>query len=193
MTPSPFRVEIMRDAHDRKTFRCGEDALDRYFHAQATQDIRRRIANCFVAVHAATGRVAEYYTLSAASMPFVDLPPEDSKRLPRYLTCQRFESGDWRRMDDFRDTGWARRCWRMRLAEPFRPMPQPSLCWLTPKTIMPAAFYRRHAFRALLTSPECVPAARNGGGNATRRRQPLSVRGLIRPASSGAPWSYPHS
>ena len=48
-----------------------------------TQDIRRRVANCFVA---ATGYVAAYYTLSATSVPLADLPPEDAKRLPRYPT-----------------------------------------------------------------------------------------------------------
>ena len=36
-----------------KRFRCGEDSLDRYLQTQATQDIRRNIANCFVAVEIA--------------------------------------------------------------------------------------------------------------------------------------------
>jgi GNAT superfamily N-acetyltransferase len=53
---------------------------------QATQDIRRRIANCFVAVEAATGSLAAYYTIAAASIPLIDLPPEEAKRLPRYPT-----------------------------------------------------------------------------------------------------------
>jgi ribosomal protein S18 acetylase RimI-like enzyme len=65
---------------------CGEDALDRYFRTQVTQDVRRHIANCFVAVEAASVRVAAYHTLSAASVPITDLPPEDVKRLPRYPT-----------------------------------------------------------------------------------------------------------
>jgi ribosomal protein S18 acetylase RimI-like enzyme len=81
---NPFRNEPLSERHDRTGFRSGEEALDRYFQTQATQDIRRRVANCFVAVEAATGRVAAYYTLSAASIAFGDLPPEDSKRLPRY-------------------------------------------------------------------------------------------------------------
>jgi hypothetical protein len=37
-------------------FRCGEDAVDHYFQTQATQDIRRRIADCFVAVEVVTNR-----------------------------------------------------------------------------------------------------------------------------------------
>jgi ribosomal protein S18 acetylase RimI-like enzyme len=83
---SPFRFERIGEQHDRAAFRCGEEALDRYFQTQATQDIRRRVANCFVAVEVTTNQVAAYYTLSAASIPVVDLPPEEIKRLPRYPT-----------------------------------------------------------------------------------------------------------
>ncbi|MGA2739717.1 MAG: GNAT family N-acetyltransferase [Bryobacteraceae bacterium] len=86
MTPGAFRFEALGGQHDCASFRCGEDALDRYLQTQATQDIRRNIANCFVAVEVATARVAAYYTLSAASIPLVDLPPEDIKHLPRYPT-----------------------------------------------------------------------------------------------------------
>ena len=86
MTASPFRFEPLSNAHDRTLFRCGEEPLDRYFQTQATQDIRRHIAHCFVAVETRTGQVAAYYTLSAASIPLMDLPPEEAKRLPRYPT-----------------------------------------------------------------------------------------------------------
>ena len=48
--------------------------------------MRRRVANYFVAIEAATGQSAAYYTLSAASMPLVDLPADETKRLPRYPT-----------------------------------------------------------------------------------------------------------
>jgi ribosomal protein S18 acetylase RimI-like enzyme len=86
MTEVPFRLAPLGAEHDRDSFCCGEEALDRYFKTQATQDIRRRIANCFVAVEAATGIVAAYYTIAAASIPLVDLTPEEAKRLPRYST-----------------------------------------------------------------------------------------------------------
>lgn len=86
MIPAPFRFEMLGDGHDRGAFHCGEDALNRYFQTQVTQDIRRRITNCFVIVEAATGKVAAYYTLSAASIPLVDLPADEVRRLPRYPT-----------------------------------------------------------------------------------------------------------
>lgn len=83
---SPFRLEALASSHDRSTFASGEARLDRYFQTQATQDIRRRIANCFVAVEIVTGQVAAYYTIASASVPTPDLPPDEAKRLPRYPT-----------------------------------------------------------------------------------------------------------
>lgn len=81
---NPFRIEPLGDLHDRKAFSSGEEALDRYFLSQVTQDIRRLVAKCFVAVERDTGTVAGYYTLSSASIPITDLSPEETKRLPRY-------------------------------------------------------------------------------------------------------------
>ena len=83
MTP-PFRVELLGPAHDRSSFRCGQEALDRYLKTQAGQDSRRRIANCFVIVESASGSIAGYYTLSSASIPLADLPEGESRKLPRY-------------------------------------------------------------------------------------------------------------
>ncbi len=77
-------MEALAEPHDRNGFVCGEEPLDRYFKTQVTQDIRRRISNCFVAVEAASGAVAGFYTLAATSIPTPDLPPEVTRRLPRY-------------------------------------------------------------------------------------------------------------
>jgi ribosomal protein S18 acetylase RimI-like enzyme len=81
-----FRLEPLGEQHERSLFRCGENPLDRYFQTQVTQDIRRHIAHCFVAVESATSNVAAYYTICAASIPLVDLPPDETRRLPRYPT-----------------------------------------------------------------------------------------------------------
>jgi GNAT superfamily N-acetyltransferase len=71
-------------AHDRSSFSCGSPSLDRYLREQASQDIKRLMANCFVAVETATNAIAGYYTLSATNVPANELPPEVLKRLPRY-------------------------------------------------------------------------------------------------------------
>ncbi|HME21638.1 MAG TPA: GNAT family N-acetyltransferase [Acetobacteraceae bacterium] len=79
----PFVVEPLGSAHDRRSFTCGVETLDRYFHQHVSQDIRRRLSNCFVAVGAG-GDVAGYYTFSASSLPMTDLPADLASRLPRY-------------------------------------------------------------------------------------------------------------
>jgi len=81
--PGEFRIEALGPVHNRKKFSCGVAALDHYFRELATQDIRRRISNCFVACDEA-GMVAAHYTFAATSLPLSDIPPEDTKRLPRY-------------------------------------------------------------------------------------------------------------
>lgn len=78
-----FSIDALSAAHDRKSFSCGVDALDRYFRELATQDIKRRVSNCFVAV-AENGMVAGYYTFAATGIPLVELPADVAKRLPRY-------------------------------------------------------------------------------------------------------------
>jgi predicted GNAT family N-acyltransferase len=42
------------------------------------------VTACYVAIEAATGTVAGYYTLAAAGIPLAEMPPEFAKRLPRY-------------------------------------------------------------------------------------------------------------
>jgi GNAT superfamily N-acetyltransferase len=80
---SGFVIEPLA-AHDRSTFSCGSPPLDRYLREQASQDVRRLLASCFVAADTATQALAGYYTLAATSVLANDLPPEILKRLPRY-------------------------------------------------------------------------------------------------------------
>lgn len=86
MSPAPLRFDTLGGEHDRTAFHSGDEALDGYFQRQVNQDIRRRITTCFVVVETSTCQVAAYYTLSAASIPLVDLPPDEAQRLPRYPT-----------------------------------------------------------------------------------------------------------
>ncbi len=78
-----FRIEALSPAHARKSFSSGSALLDRYLHDLATQDIKRRVSNCFVALDD-TGAIAGYYTFAAASFPLTELSAEETKRLPRY-------------------------------------------------------------------------------------------------------------
>ena len=77
-------MEPLSGNHDRSQFLSGSDALDRYFREQASQDTKRRIATCFVAVSIAAQDVAGYYTLTATSIVLSSFSPEIVKKLPRY-------------------------------------------------------------------------------------------------------------
>jgi ribosomal protein S18 acetylase RimI-like enzyme len=79
-----FVIEILGPSHDRGSFSTGALALDRYLRSQASQDVRRRAAACYVAVEASLDRVAGYYTLAASGIPLSEMPAALAKRLPRY-------------------------------------------------------------------------------------------------------------
>lgn len=81
---APFRLEPLGSGHDRDAFSCGVKALDRYLASQASQDIKRRVSACYVALEVTSGKVVGYYTLAAGSVPLNDLSPALTKRLPRY-------------------------------------------------------------------------------------------------------------
>jgi ribosomal protein S18 acetylase RimI-like enzyme len=78
-------TEALNSGHDRTGFSCGVEALDQYLRERATQDIRRRVSNCFVALGPAGG-IAAYYTFAATGIPLTDLAPAVIRRLPRYPT-----------------------------------------------------------------------------------------------------------
>ena len=69
--------------HDRAAFSCGVAALDDWFRLRAGQDERRNVARVFVAIDDRHGIVG-FYSLSAFTLAIPDLPPDHSKRLPRY-------------------------------------------------------------------------------------------------------------
>ncbi len=78
-----FVTEALRRDHRRDSFVSGVAALDRYLHELALHDVKRRVAGCYVAV-ADDGDIAGFYTLAATHVPMDALPPETTKKLPRY-------------------------------------------------------------------------------------------------------------
>jgi len=79
-----FRIEPLSNIHDRSRFVSGSAPLDRYLREQASQDIKRRIARCFVVLSVEAEEVAGFYTLAAASVALDLLPRQMTKKLPRY-------------------------------------------------------------------------------------------------------------
>jgi GNAT superfamily N-acetyltransferase len=155
MTSAAFRFEPLGSQHDRESFRCGEHALDRYLREQATQDVRRKFANCFVAIEIATGTVAAYYTLSASSIVLVDLPAEITKRLPRYPTVPAIRIGRLAVHERFHGRGVGSAVLAdagnraMRAAAAFAIL-------VDAKDDHTVAFYEHQGFRALVSRPRSL-------------------------------------
>jgi GNAT superfamily N-acetyltransferase len=78
------RVELLGAQHDRSSFSCGISALDEYFQNQAGQDARRSVTRVYVAVDDFTGAIVGFYTLSATSIAWLDIPEHLARKLPRY-------------------------------------------------------------------------------------------------------------
>jgi GNAT superfamily N-acetyltransferase len=91
MTKAPFHVTALHSDHDRTNFCSGSEPLDRYLREQISQDIKRRVATCFVAFN--NQRIAGYYTLASASIMLADLPSSIGKKLPRYPTVPSVRMG----------------------------------------------------------------------------------------------------
>jgi GNAT superfamily N-acetyltransferase len=83
MSARPFIVAPLKTGHDRSLFHSGSEPLDQYLREQVTQDMRRRVAACFVVLEE-NDRIIGYYTLASASVPLTSLPLDIRKKLPRY-------------------------------------------------------------------------------------------------------------
>ncbi len=101
---APIQFVALDAAHDRSLFNSASEPLDRYFKQQVTQDVRRKVASCFVAMTDGN-RIAGYYTLSAMSFLLSDLPQEMIKKLPRYPSVPAIRMGRLAVDQDFKGQG----------------------------------------------------------------------------------------
>lgn len=81
-------VSLDAAVHERDPFDCGDAKLNLYLREQAAQDIKRKVAGCWVLSRQdAPNQVLGYYTLSSEAVDMGELgkaAPEVLKRLPRY-------------------------------------------------------------------------------------------------------------
>jgi ribosomal protein S18 acetylase RimI-like enzyme len=89
----------------RGPFCCGVEALDRYFHRQVSQDIRRRLTAFYVALCGDSERICGFYTLSACHIALPDLPAEITRKLPPYPAVPAVRIGRLAVDQDFRGQG----------------------------------------------------------------------------------------
>jgi ribosomal protein S18 acetylase RimI-like enzyme len=79
-----FVIELLNARHNRNSFDCGVESLNRYLQQQATQDIRRNVATVCVACSSESAETAGYYSLANAGVSSSVLPDILQKKMPRY-------------------------------------------------------------------------------------------------------------
>jgi GNAT superfamily N-acetyltransferase len=149
-------IEALNQSHDRKAFSCGVPALDRYLSEQASQDVKRRIGNCFVAVDRDAGTIAAYYTLAAASLPFTSLPEAETKRLPRYPVLPATLIGRLAVDLRYQGNGLGSALIADALHRSMRAEPASFSLLVDAKDGNAVAFYRKHGFMPLNSRPQSL-------------------------------------
>ncbi len=148
MSGAPFLLAQLDAAHDRTAFSSDSEPLNRYLREQVTQDIRRRVAACFVAV-ADEQRIAGYYTLASTSLRLTDLPASVGKKLPRYPTVPAVRMGRLAVDQAFKGQGLGGALLADALDRAARSEIAAFALMVDAKDEVAAAFYRHHGFMAL--------------------------------------------
>ena len=73
----------LHSEHKKSNFSCGNEMLDIYLQKQANQDVKRKLAACFVITDAETNLVKGYYTLSNNSISLDIVPDAFKNKLPK--------------------------------------------------------------------------------------------------------------
>jgi ribosomal protein S18 acetylase RimI-like enzyme len=154
--PPGFRIEVLSTPHDRAGFSCGADPLDRYLRTQASQDMRRRVSNCFVALPDGTATIAGFYTLAAASIPVHDLPDEATRRLPRYPVLPAALIGRLAVDQRFKGNQLGAALLFDAMLRALRADPAVLTVIVDAKDETAAAFYRRHGFTPFVSRPSSL-------------------------------------
>lgn len=148
MSGAPFRLSPLDIAHDRSAFDSGSESLNRYLKEHVGQDVRRRVAACFVAL-ASNDRIAGYYTLASASLLLTDLPAAIGKKLPRYPTVPTVRMGRLAVDQAFKGQGLGGALLADALDRAARSEIAAYALMVDAKDDDAAAFYQHHGFIAL--------------------------------------------
>jgi ribosomal protein S18 acetylase RimI-like enzyme len=152
MSSAPFLLAPLDAAHDRAAFNCNSEPLNRYLREQVTQDTRRRVAACFVAL-ADGQRIIGYYTLASACLLLADLPSSTAKKLPRYPTVPAVRMGRLAIDQAFKGQGLGGALLADALDRAARSEIAAFALMVDAKDEAAGAFYRHHGFIALPDTP----------------------------------------
>jgi predicted GNAT family N-acyltransferase len=76
-----FHTVELNPSHKKELFSCEEPSLENYIQTQAKQDIKRKVAACFV-LEGEKGIIKGYYTLSSDNVDRSIIPLELQKKMP---------------------------------------------------------------------------------------------------------------
>ncbi len=148
MNDKTFEVVGLESGHQRSTFCSGSEHLDSYLKQQVSQDMRRRVTACYVAL-GADKRIAGYYTLASASILLSDLPIALSKKLPRYPTVPAIRMGRLAVDNAFKGLGLGGALLADALVRSMRAEIAAYALFVDAKDESAAAFYQHHGLVAL--------------------------------------------
>lgn len=77
-----MNISILNKTHNRKGFQCEEQRLTHYIQRQVSQDVKKKLAICFVATDE-DNSVMGYYTLSSESLGREQIPDKYIKKVPQ--------------------------------------------------------------------------------------------------------------
>ena len=155
MSRAPFELALLNGAHKRTAFNSGSAPLDRYLREQVAQDVRRRVAACFVA--ATDGkRIAGYYTLASASLLLAELPTSTGRKLPRYPTVPAVRMGRLAVDQGFKGQGLGSALLADALGRAARSEVAAYALMVDAKDDAAENFYQHHGFIALPDSPRTL-------------------------------------
>ncbi len=77
-----MEISILDKTHNRKNFECEEKSLTDYIQRQVSQDVKKRLAICFVASDS-ENNVRGYYTLTSESLGRELIPEKYLKKVPK--------------------------------------------------------------------------------------------------------------
>lgn len=155
MSGAPFRIALLDSGHDRSAFTSSSAPLDRYLREQVSQDMRRKVAACFVAL-TDDQRIAGYYTLASASLLLADLPAATAKKLPRYPTVPAVRMGRLAVDQAFKGLGLGAALLADALERAARSEIASYAMVVDAKDEKAVAFYRHHGFVALPDAPRTL-------------------------------------
>lgn len=76
-----MKIVLFERSYDRSKFNCEEESLTDYIRKQASQDVKKNLAACFVALND-YNQIVGYYTLTSASIDRGSIPEQYQKKVP---------------------------------------------------------------------------------------------------------------